>query len=112
MGDSQVNYEESLLWTLDEISRLTSQSGNTEETLTNVVQLIQQRFRTDVCSIYLLEPDRTNLVLAATIGLRPDSVGKIRMPLREGLVGLVCEQVQPTVVEKVVDHPRVKYYSE
>ena len=112
MGDSQVNYEESLLWTLDEISRLTSQSGNTEETLTNVVQLIQQRFRTDVCSIYLLEPDRTNLVLAATIGLRPDSVGKIRMPLREGLVGLVGEQVQPVVVEKVVDHPRFKYFSE
>ena len=36
----------------------------------NVVALIAKRFRTDVCSAYLLEPDRANLVLAATVGLR------------------------------------------
>ena len=35
----------------------------------NVVALIAKRFRTDVCSAYLLEPDRANLVLAATVGL-------------------------------------------
>ena len=58
-------YEGSLLWTLEEISHLVSHSGNAAETLANVVQLIQQRFKTDVCSVYLLEPDRTNLVLAA-----------------------------------------------
>ena len=32
----------------------------------NVVALIARRFQTDVCSAYLLEPDRANLVLAAT----------------------------------------------
>ncbi|MDX6709099.1 MAG: glycogen phosphorylase [Blastocatellia bacterium] len=112
MGESSANYEESLLWTLEEISRLVSQSGNPAETLTNVVQLIQQRFETDVCSVYLLEPDRNNLVLAATIGLDLESVGKIRMTLDEGLVGLVGEQVQPQVVENVKEHPRFKYFSE
>ena len=48
----------SLLWTLEEIGHLVSGSGNPAETLTNIVHLIQQRFRTDVCSVYLLEPDR------------------------------------------------------
>ena len=48
----------SLLWTLEEISHLVSGSGNPSETLTNIVNLIQQRFVTDVCSVYLLEPDR------------------------------------------------------
>ena len=38
-------------------------------TLMNVVALIAQRFHTDVCSAYLLEPDRSRLVLAATLGL-------------------------------------------
>src|SRR6202022_651424 len=71
-------YEGSLLWTLEEISHLVSHSGNAAETLKNVVQLIQQRFKTDVCSVYLLEPDRSNLVLAATIGLLPQSVGRVR----------------------------------
>ena len=83
---------ESLLWTLEEISHLVSHSGHPEETLDNIVQLIQRTFDTDVCSVYLLEPDRATLVLAATVGLRPDSVGRVRMRLSEGLAGLVGEQ--------------------
>ena len=60
--------QQSLLLTLEEISRLVSHSGNASETLSNIVQLLQQRFETDVCSVYLLEPDRSTLVLAATVG--------------------------------------------
>ena len=84
---------DSLLWTLEEISHLVSNSGHPEETLGNIVQLIQRTFDTDVCSVYLLEPDRATLVLAATVGLRPDSVGRVRMRLSEGLAGLVGEQL-------------------
>jgi len=53
----------SLLWTLEEIARLISESGNPSETLTNIVQLIHRRFETDVCSVYLLEPDRMTLLV-------------------------------------------------
>ena len=68
-------------WTLDDIGRLASATGNAAETLSNVVQLIQRRFGTDVCSVYLLGPDRSNLVLAATVGLKADSVGRIHQML-------------------------------
>src|SRR5580658_2321804 len=78
----------------------------------NVVALIGKRFKTDVCSAYLLEPDRTNLILAATVGLRQSCVGTLRMALNEGLAGLVAEQVQPVAVEQVKNHPRFKYFSE
>jgi starch phosphorylase len=105
-------FEGSLLWTLEEISRLVSHSGNPAETLTNIVQLIHRRFATDVCSVYLLEPDRTTLVLAATIGLRLESVGRVRMRLDEGLVGLVGEGMRPQVVEDATKHPRFKYFRE
>ncbi|HJY34766.1 MAG TPA: alpha-glucan family phosphorylase, partial [Vicinamibacterales bacterium] len=104
--------ETSLLLTLEEISRLVSHSGNPSETLGNIVRLIQQRFASDVCSVYLLEPDRSTLVLAATIGLRPESVGRIRMKLSEGLAGLVGETLTPQVVENATAHPRFKYFSE
>ena len=50
----------------------------------NVVALIARRFQTDVCSAYLLEPDRANLVLAATVGLRPQCIGTLRMALTKG----------------------------
>ncbi len=104
--------ESSVLWTLEEIARLISESGNPAETLTNVVQLIQRRFETDVCTVYLLEPDRMTLVLAATVGLRPESVGRVRMRVTEGLAGLVAERLQPEVVADAARHPRFKYFSE
>src|SRR5216683_1688104 len=106
------SYEGSLLWTLEEIGRVISGSGDAAETLTNVVHLIQRRFETDVCSVYLLEPDRANLVLAATIGLRPESVGRVRMRISEGLAGLVAEQMRPQCVADATTHPRFKYFRE
>src|SRR5580700_7722511 len=98
--------------TFDELDNLTAESGKPAETLMNVVALIARRFNSDVCSAYLLEPDRANLVLAATLGLRPSCVGQLRMALNEGLAGLVAEQVRPVAVENVEAHPRFKYFSE
>jgi starch phosphorylase len=98
--------------TLEEITNLTEEGGKPADTLMNVVALIATRFRTDVCSAYLLEPDRSNLVLAATLGLHPRCIGVLRMPLNEGLVGLVAEQVMPVAVEDAGNHPRFKYFRE
>jgi starch phosphorylase len=98
--------------TLEEIANLAKDGGKPAETLTNVVALIAKRFKTDVCSIYLLEPDRTNMVLAATLGLRPKCVGTLRMALNEGLSGLVAEQLRPLAVEQAKKHPRFKYFKE
>src|SRR5450755_4015830 len=98
--------------TLEEISNLAREGGKPAETLMNVVALIAKRFETDVCSAYLLEPDRANLVMAATIGLRPQCIGTLRMSVHEGLAGLVAEQVIPVAVEQVNNHPRFKYFKE
>ena len=98
--------------TLEEIAALAKEGGKPAETLMNVVALIARRFRTDVCSAYLLEPDRANLVLAATLGLRPQCVGTLRMALQEGLVGLAAEEVRPVAVEQAQKHPRFKYFRE
>jgi len=106
------SHESEMMWTIDEISQLITQRGNASETLQDVVHLVQKRFHTDVCSAYLLEPDRANLVLAATVGLRPESVGRVRMRLSEGLAGLVAEQLRPQFVADAVTHPRFKYFSE
>src|SRR5216684_1868100 len=96
--------------TSDEIANLAAVGGQPAETLMNVVALIAKRFQTDVCSAYLLEPDRANLVLAATVGLRRECIGTLRMAVHEGLTGLVAEQVSPVSVEHVRTHPRFKYF--
>ncbi len=54
--------EASRVSTMEEITSLTEEGGKPADTLMNVVALIATRFRTDVCSAYLLEPDRSNLV--------------------------------------------------
>src|ERR1700731_5280434 len=77
-----------------------------------VAALIAKRFQTGGCWECLLEPDGGNLVLAATLGLRPECIGTLRMGLHEGLVGLVAEQVLPVAVEQVKNHPRFKYFRE
>jgi starch phosphorylase len=104
--------EASRVLTLEEITNLTEEGGKPADTLMNVVALIATRFRTDVCSAYLLEPDRSNLVLAATLGLHPRCIGTLRMPLHEGLAGLVAEQVMPVAVSDARNHPRFKYFEE
>ena len=91
---------------------LTTRYVDPTTTLTAGVQQLQTRMGVDVCSIYLLESDRTHLVLAATVGLRPESVGKVRMELHEGLAGLVAEQLRPIEVPNVKRHPRFKHFAE
>ena len=98
--------------TLEEIGNLAASEGQPAETLMNVVALIARRFDTQVCSAYLLEPDRANLVLAATVGLRRECIGSLRMAIHEGLAGLVAEQVRPVAVQQAHSHPRFKYFPE
>ena len=109
---AQTDLTESHVLTLEEIAKLTKEGGKPAETLMNVVALIAGRFQTDVCSAYLLEPDRANLVLAATVGLRPECIGTLRLALHEGLAGLVAESVQPVAVSQVDTHPRHKFFGD
>jgi glycogen phosphorylase len=97
---------------MDEIANLTEETAQSADTLMSVVALIAKRFDTDVCSAYLLEPDRSNLVLAATLGLHPKCIGVLRMPLNEGLTGLVAEHVRPVASPDATNHPRFKFFPE
>src|ERR1700730_11706812 len=111
MSPSEARVENHVL-TLEEIANLAAEGGKPAETLMNVVALIAKRFQTEVCSAYLLEPDRENLVLAATVGLRRECIGKLRMAIHEGLAGLVAEQMSPVAAEHAHNHPRFKYFHE
>jgi len=97
---------------MEDLAKLSADEGTPAATLTNLVATIADRFRTEVCSAYLLEPDRANLVLAATRGLRRECVGNLRMGVHEGLAGLVAEHVRPVAVDRVRNHPRFKYFKE
>jgi phosphotransferase system enzyme I (PtsP) len=105
-------YDRSLLLTLGEITQLVVECHDPAETLANIVRLVQQRFNTAVCSMYVLDPDTGELVLAATVGLKCEAVGRVRMALTEGLTGLVGQLLTPVNVSDASQHPRFKYFPE
>jgi phosphotransferase system enzyme I (PtsP) len=65
-----------------------------------------------VCSVYLLDPELNRFVLMATEGLNKRSIGKVSMAPNEGLVGLVGTREEPLNLENAADHPRYRYFAE
>ena len=93
-----------------EIGRIITDSGRPQDTLQKIVELVAGKFDTDVCSIYLFDAGKHNLVLKATVGLSKESIGKIRMSIHEGLTGLVLEEMKPVFVVNPSLHPRYKFF--
>ncbi len=97
---------------LEDISTLISHSHDLQETLDSIVSIVSDRMGTEVCSIYILDQQKRRLTLCATMGLDPESVGKVSMGTGEGLTGLVIERMKPVMVVDALAHPRYKYFPE
>lgn len=92
-------------WTAEQIGRLVSPGSDPADTLANIVQLVQARFASDACSLYLLESERATLVLSAAVGLNPDSVGRTGVRVGEGPIGVVAEGRAPQVHSSFIGVP-------
>src|SRR5689334_19700543 len=99
-----------ILQTLIDISRIITTSHDLDETLRHTVDLIATRMAVDVCSIYIHSAETNQLVLQATHGLAASGIGVVKMPVSEGIVGLVLERQAPVNVRDVSKHPRFKFF--
>lgn len=98
---------------IEDISQISGDpAADLRETLDRIVAAIAKGMEVEVCSLYLFDPQRSRLVLRATVGLDRDSVGKVSMRVNEGLVGLVIETGEPVSVSDAISHPRYKYFPE
>ncbi|MDH3519386.1 MAG: phosphoenolpyruvate--protein phosphotransferase [Myxococcales bacterium] len=97
---------------LADVAEIVSRSHDLAGTLGNVVELVAKRMDADACAIYLVDADLTRLTLRATIGLNRESVGRVQLPIGEGLVGLAAQQRVPLVIERAQEHPSYKYFPE
>jgi phosphotransferase system enzyme I (PtsP) len=70
--------------------------------------LIAANMVAEVCSLYLLRPDRS-LELYATEGLNVEAVHKAVMPAGKGLVGLVVREAKPLNLANAQIHPMFEY---
>jgi phosphotransferase system enzyme I (PtsP) len=97
---------------LADIGTLITHSHDLQDTLDRLVATVAERMETEVCSLYILDQKKNRLTLCATMGLDPESVGKVSMGTAEGLTGLVIEQMKPVMVQDTLAHPRYKYFPE
>ncbi|MFO1519388.1 MAG: phosphoenolpyruvate--protein phosphotransferase [bacterium] len=101
-------FQQDSLKTLSNIARILQKSHPSENPLAHIVTIVRDQIGVDVCSLYLLQ--EKTLVLVATDGLDPASVGQVRMRVSEGLTGLAVEKLQPVIVNEASRHPRFKYF--
>ncbi|MDS4031330.1 MAG: phosphoenolpyruvate--protein phosphotransferase [Candidatus Contendobacter sp.] len=79
------------------------------EALGVIVAEVKTAIHTDVCSVYMTDAVRGEHVLMATDGLRPGAVGKVRLKLGQGLIGLAASRAELVNVDDAPAHPAFRY---
>lgn len=97
---------------LADVARLAASARTFEELMGTILDRARAAARADVCSIYLMDRDRTGLTLAATDGLDQEAVGRARLALGEGLTGHAALQRAPVTSIDVNVDPRFAWIRE
>ncbi|WP_426151685.1 phosphoenolpyruvate--protein phosphotransferase [Pseudomonas sp. DC3000-4b1] len=101
-----------MLNTLRKIVQEVNSAKDLKTALGIIVIRVQEAMSSQVCSVYLLDPETNRFVLMATEGLNKRSIGRVSMAPNEGLVGLVGTREEPLNLENAADHPRYRYFAE
>lgn len=101
-----------MLDTLRRIVQEVSAARDLDEALEIIVHRVKGSINADVCSVYLTDFTTREHVLMATDGLRQEAVGKVRLPMFRGLVGLVCERAEPVNLDDAPSHERYLFVAE
>lgn len=101
-----------MLNTLRKIVQEVNAAKDLKAALSIIVQRVKEAMGSQVCSVYLLDPESNRFVLMATEGLNKRSIGKVSMAPSEGLVGLVGSREEPLNLEDAASHPRYRYFAE
>ncbi|HEY3698232.1 MAG TPA: phosphoenolpyruvate--protein phosphotransferase, partial [Spongiibacteraceae bacterium] len=85
------------------------QEVNAAHDLQTALNVIVQRVRavmgTEVCTVYLRDPNTGRLIFRANEGLNANFVGKISLAADEGLVGQVATREEPLNTDDAESHP-------
>ncbi len=109
--ESQLEHTEQQLRLLQQISRFMSRDMSLADALQWVVGLVVEFMNCDSCLLYLLE--KNELVLCASNNPQPDTIGKVRLQLGEGITGRVARERRLLSISKesYLD-PRFKHFSD
>ncbi|MCF7983790.1 MAG: phosphoenolpyruvate--protein phosphotransferase [Thiohalocapsa sp.] len=95
-----------MLEPLRRIVQAVNHASALEDALGIIVREVKVAAAADVCSVYLTDFDAREHVLLASDGLRPESVGRVRLPLNRGLIGWVAERADTVNLDDGPAHAR------
>ncbi len=98
---------------LDILRRITQDVNAAQdlpEALNIVVDGVKQAMQTEACSIFLADEEHGENTLVATNGLNKALIGKVRLKLGEGIVGLISERAEPINLSNASTHPNYIHY--
>ena len=87
------------------------QSGGQSGAMSALVRLVAAELVSEVCSIYIHRPGDL-MELAATEGLNPAAVGRTRLRVGEGIVGLCAATAAVMNLPDAQNHPAFAYRAE
>ncbi|WP_027873136.1 phosphoenolpyruvate--protein phosphotransferase [Spongiibacter marinus] len=94
-----------MLAALRGIVQAVNAAGNLQAALDIIVERIAEVMGTDVCTVYLRNPESGRLIFMANQGLNPDLIGKASLAADEGLVGQVARREEPLNLDHAEKHP-------
>ncbi|WP_445396439.1 phosphoenolpyruvate--protein phosphotransferase [Zobellella sp. An-6] len=101
-----------MLKELREIVQRVTASSDLNEAMSELVRKTREAMQVDCCSIYLRRDLEQAYLLAATDGLAAEAVGRAKIPLGEGIVGLIGEKEELINLADAQHHPKFKYLPE
>ncbi|MGA1841314.1 MAG: phosphoenolpyruvate--protein phosphotransferase [bacterium] len=99
-----------LIYDIGELSGIFATSASIETILQKIVEMVAKHMKADVCSIYLYNEEKEELILKATKGLNPDSIDNVRLKLGEGIAGFALKGPMPICERIGSEHPKYKFF--
>ena len=109
--ESRLEHTEQQLRLLQKISRFMVREMSVAEAFQGVVSLVVEFMECDSCLLYLLQ--NQELVLCASNNPQPDTIGKVRLKVGEGLTGWVArERRLLSISRESYEDPRFKMFTD
>lgn len=97
---------EAELDTLYKVSKVLGRSLNLQETLREVLKLLNDSGRLRTGMVSLLDNETGDLMVSALHGESSPSIKNVSYRPGEGIVGIIMSRAEPLVVERISDEPR------
>ena len=101
---------QNLILTLKHLVQEAAAAPDSRSRVEGIVTRVKTAMDVAVCSFYLVDENGV-LTLVATDGLNPESVGRIRLRIGEGLVGWIAKTQHPLNVKSASEDPHFLFFS-